>query len=115
MAERYLSTELQDENGNVIYPHTEADIVFTSDGKSVEEHMSGDVTDADIQEVMAGTGNQTEPGNKLSVKQKIMNALKKYQALFNMKILDTIEEVEANTDDGYLMGAKAGAELINDL
>lgn len=37
MAERYLPTELQDENGNVIYPHSQADIIWTQDGRSVEE------------------------------------------------------------------------------
>lgn len=34
---QYLPTELQDENGNVIYPHTEADVVFTGSGETVEE------------------------------------------------------------------------------
>lgn len=113
MAGRYLATELQDENGDVIYPHTETDIVFGSDGTTVEENLSGEVTDTDMQDVFAGS--QPEMNKKLSVKEKIKNALKRYQALLNGKILDTVEEVEANTDDGYLMGAKAGAALINDL
>lgn len=113
MAGRYLATELQDENGDVIYPHTEADIVFASDGTTVEENLGGEVTDADIQEIFGDS--QVEAGKKLSVKEKIKKALKRYQTLLAMKILDTVEEVEANTDAGYLMGAKAGAELINDL
>lgn len=113
MAGRYLATELQDDNGDVIYPHTEANIVFTSDGKTVEEQLGGEVTDADVQEIFAN--NQPETSNKLSVKEKIKNTFKKYQALLGMKILDTVEEIEANTDEGYLMGARAGAELINDL
>lgn len=37
MAGRYLPTELQNAEGDVIYPHTEADVVFTQDGKNVEE------------------------------------------------------------------------------
>lgn len=37
MAGRYLPTELQNSDGDVIYPHTEADVVFTADGKNVEE------------------------------------------------------------------------------
>ncbi len=37
MAGRYLPTELQNADGDVIYPHTEADIVFTQDGRNVEE------------------------------------------------------------------------------
>ncbi len=113
MAGRYLATELQDDNGDVIYPHTEADIVFTSDGTTVEENLNGEVTDTDMQEIFVGS--QPETGKKLSVVAKVKNALKKYQALLGMKILDTVEEVEANTDNGYFMGAKAGAELINDL
>ena len=115
MAGRYLATELQDDNGDVIYPHTEADIVFTSDGTTVEENLSGDFTDAEIQEIFSDNDSQLEAGKKLSVKEKIKRALKKYQTLLRMRILDTVEEVEANTDDGYLMGAKAGAALINDL
>ncbi|MDE6993024.1 MAG: hypothetical protein K2P41_01150, partial [Lachnospiraceae bacterium] len=113
MSGRYLATELQDDNGDVIYPHTEADIVYTSDGTTVEENLNGEVTDTDMQEIFVGS--QPETGKKLSVVAKVKNALKKYQALLGMKILDTVEEVEANTDNGYFMGAKAGAELINDL
>ena len=115
MAGRYLATELQDDNGDVIYPHTEADIVFTSDGTTVEENLGGDVTDAEIQEIFGDSDSQPEQGKKMSVKEKIKKTLKRYQTLLKMRILDTVEEVEANTDDGYLMGAKAGAALINDL
>lgn len=115
MAGRYLATELQDDNGDVIYPHTEADIVFASDGTTVEENLGGDVTDSEIQEIFSDSDSQLESGKKLSVKEKIKKALKRYQTLLGMRILDTVEEVEANTDDGYLMGAKAGAALINDL
>lgn len=115
MAGRYLATELQDDNGDVIYPHTEADIVFTSDGTTVEENLGGDVTDSEIQEIFSDSDSQLESGKKLSVKEKIKKTLKRYQTLLRMRILDTVEEVEANTDDGYLMGAKAGAALINDL
>lgn len=39
MAGRYLPTELQNENGDVIYPHTDAGVVWTQDGKSVEEKL----------------------------------------------------------------------------
>lgn len=39
MEGRYLPTELQDSEGNVIYPHTEADVVWMQDGKSVEESV----------------------------------------------------------------------------
>lgn len=39
MAGLVLPTELQDENGNIIYPHTEADVVFTTEGETVEEAL----------------------------------------------------------------------------
>lgn len=39
MAEQYFPTELQDDQGNVIYPHTEADVVFTQKGTTVEEEL----------------------------------------------------------------------------
>lgn len=37
MAGRYLPTELQNSDGDVIYPHTIADIIWMQDGRSVEE------------------------------------------------------------------------------
>lgn len=39
MAGKYLPTELQDSNGDIVYPHTEADIVFMTDGSNVEEEL----------------------------------------------------------------------------
>lgn len=39
MAGRYLPTELQDANGNVIYPHTTASVVWTQDNESMEEAL----------------------------------------------------------------------------
>ena len=40
MADIYKG-ELQDNLGNTVYPHTESDVVFCSDGKTVQEKMSG--------------------------------------------------------------------------
>ncbi len=37
MAGKYLPTELQDADGNVVYPHTDASVVWTQDNRSVEE------------------------------------------------------------------------------
>ncbi len=113
MAGRYLAVEMQNESGDVIYPHTEADIVFTSEGRTVEEHMSGEITETDIQEIL--NGSQPEMSSKMSVKEKIKKAFWHYTNLFKMKVLDSVEEIEANTDDGYIMGARAGAEIINNL
>lgn len=37
MAARYLPTELSDDSGNIVYPHSEADIIWMQDGRDVEE------------------------------------------------------------------------------
>lgn len=37
MAARYLPTELSDNSGNIVYPHSEADIIWMQDGRDVEE------------------------------------------------------------------------------
>lgn len=50
-----------------------------------------------------------------TIATKIMNALKKYHAKFKTRILKTTEEVEANTDSGYLVAAPVVGELIHDL
>lgn len=37
MAAQYLPTELQDADGNVVYPHTSASVVWTQDNRNMEE------------------------------------------------------------------------------
>lgn len=37
MAAQYLPTELQDADGNVVYPHTSANIVWMQDNRNIEE------------------------------------------------------------------------------
>lgn len=37
MAGKYLPTELQDADGNVVYPHTDASVVWTQDNRNVED------------------------------------------------------------------------------
>lgn len=39
MAGRYLPTELQSPDGDVIYPHTQADIVWMPDGRNLLETL----------------------------------------------------------------------------
>lgn len=41
MAKTY-SGELQDSEGNTIYPHTEADVVFLLDGSSLGDFLKGE-------------------------------------------------------------------------
>lgn len=40
MAARYLPVELQDADGNIVHPHTDADIVWMQDGKTAEQAIS---------------------------------------------------------------------------
>lgn len=37
MAVQYLPTELQDADGNVVYPHTSASVVWTQDNRNIED------------------------------------------------------------------------------
>lgn len=50
---RYLPTELQDKDGNVIYPHTEAGVVWLSDGTHMENALNEAVTDEDIESIFS--------------------------------------------------------------
>ncbi len=43
-----LKVELQDENGNIYYLHTSADVVFCEDGTTVEAKLNGKIDKADI-------------------------------------------------------------------
>lgn len=43
-----LKVELQDENGNIYYLHTSADVVFCEDGTTVEAKLNGKIDEADI-------------------------------------------------------------------
>lgn len=47
MAEK-LKVELQDENGNIYYLHTDASVVFCEDGKTVESKLALTVNESDI-------------------------------------------------------------------
>lgn len=45
--------ELQDHEGNTIYPHTESDVVFMTDGQTVEEFLQEEVTEEYIKSLFA--------------------------------------------------------------
>ena len=50
-----------------------------------------------------------------SIKEKIINALRMYNRATRVKTLQTMEEIEANTESNCLAGAGAVAELNNKL
>lgn len=44
--------ELQDHEGNIVHPHTEAVLVFLSDGGTIESILSDGVTEEDIRAII---------------------------------------------------------------
>lgn len=59
MATQIYSGELQDHEGNTLYPHTEADVVFLTSGETVQEK---------IIELEEATGNSGSGNSELSEK-----------------------------------------------
>lgn len=49
--------ELQDYEGNTIYPHTEADIVFMTEGQTVEQFLRENVTEEQIKSLFVEEEN----------------------------------------------------------
>lgn len=71
----YHIGELQDSDGNVVYPHTEASVVFCADGKTVQEKLtSGGI------EVLAGVTGKTD-----SLEVSDSNILATSKAVNNLK------------------------------
>lgn len=50
-ATRYRMEELQDDKGNVIYPHTAADVVWMGE-ESIKEFINTRATDTEITEAL---------------------------------------------------------------
>ncbi len=46
--------ELQDYEGNTVYPHTEATVVWLPEGQSVAEFIRDEVTDDQIKQLIMG-------------------------------------------------------------
>lgn len=51
--ERYIMCEFQDSNGNIVYWHTDARVVWLPDGTSLYTYMDADVTDEQINAILA--------------------------------------------------------------
>ncbi len=51
---RVKRVEMQDAEGNIMHPHTEAVVVFMSDGKTLESKMTESVTAEDITAIIEG-------------------------------------------------------------
>ncbi len=50
---RYIMAEFQDSDGNIIYWHTDARVVWLPDGTSLDTYLNADVTDDLINEILA--------------------------------------------------------------
>ncbi|GEM_PF-6385536 len=50
-ATRYRMEELQDDKGNVVYPHTVSDVVWMDEG-SLKEFLNTRATEAEITEAL---------------------------------------------------------------
>lgn len=51
--ERYIMCEFQDSQGNIIYWHTDARVVWLPDGTSLYAYMDANVTDDQINAILA--------------------------------------------------------------
>lgn len=51
MAGRYLPTELSNKDGDIVYPHSDASIIWMEDGKSVQQALNDAVTEDDIKDI----------------------------------------------------------------
>lgn len=50
--ERYIMAEFQDSNGNIMYWHTDARVVWLPDGTSLYAYLNADVTDGQIDKIL---------------------------------------------------------------
>lgn len=57
--ERYIMAEFQDSNGNIIYFHTDARVVWLPDGTSLYALLNGTMTDEQINTILNGQGGST--------------------------------------------------------
>ena len=88
----YHIGELQDSNGDIVYPHTEASVVFCSDGKTVQEKLSSQ--SSEVLANITGVTDSTEVSNSNilatsravnNLKTELSNNLipKRYDVIFN--------------------------------
>lgn len=57
--ERYIMAEFQDSNGNIIYFHTDARVVWFPDGTSLYALLNETMTDERINAILNGQGGST--------------------------------------------------------
>ena len=50
---KYIMAEFQDADGNIIYWHTDARVVWLPDGTSLNVYLDADVTDEQIDKILA--------------------------------------------------------------
>ncbi len=113
MAGRYLPTELQNDDGDVIYPHSSAEVIWMQDGRSVE------ATIGEKSSVIMTTGEipveqRKENNIYLFKKEDGTTQIEDYQGhkiYPRPDMLSTMEEVEANTTANKSVDALVVKEL----
>lgn len=54
--QRYIMAEFQDSNGNIIYFHTDARVVWLPDGTSLYDVLAAKISDEQINTILNGQG-----------------------------------------------------------
>ena len=71
----YYVGELQDSDGNVVYPHTEASVVFCSDGESVQKKLASKSIEA-LSKIIGVTDSTEVSNQNILATSKALNNLK---------------------------------------
>ncbi|MCM1121841.1 MAG: hypothetical protein NC416_04590 [Eubacterium sp.] len=48
---KIMRVEMQDSDGNIVHPHTEAKVVFLEDGTTLEQKLTEDVSKDEIRNI----------------------------------------------------------------
>ena len=110
MSDIYVG-ELQDEDGNTVYPHTEADVCFCTDGKNVQEKINNELLSntkvlKTIEEIEANTNVENIAG---------ATALKEVNnKLMSITDNDQIKSIDVREDGVYITYVPAdGADPVS--
>lgn len=97
--------EMQDNLGNTIYPHTEAGLVYCSDGETVQEKLTGT---AETLDGITGVSDSTELDD--STKLATSKAVNTLRSNVNSSLNGCSFEQEGNSF--YIIGADAVRKKI---
>ncbi len=113
MAGRYLPTELQNDDGDVIYPHSSAEVIWMQDGRSVEA-LIGEKSSVIMTTGEIPVEQRQENNIYLFKKEDGTTQIEDYQGhkiYPRPDMLSTMEEVEANTTANKSVDALVVKEL----